>query len=358
MYIRTNSTLIVFVAGFLVMACSFLSGAQQPVSTAGGAVSAAIPDAPMPQIELAFVDDPQPGQTQNTQPAANSPSQDTSGQSSSTQQPATGNTAAPAPSNGPAQSSSSSQAQPSAAQQNQKETGAQEVKEEEHQRVLGIVPNFNETYHHNAAPLTAGEKINLAFHSSIDPFTFAAGFMVAGYHEALDDDPGFGWGPEGYFKRSGAAYLDAVDGTMIGNGFLPAILHQDPRYFRLGPGPTTKHRILYAVMTNFVCKGDNGHWQPNVSNVGGNIIAGALSNYYYPAQNSGWGQTITNGMIVTTEGAFGSLFDEFWPDISRKFLHKDPTHGLDAQQEAAGRSESDSGPGSGANSGSDKPIQK
>ena len=37
-------------------------------------------------------------------------------------------------------------------------------------------------------------------------------------------------------------------------------------------------------------------------------------------------------MIVTAEGAIGSLFQEFWPDISRKLLHRDPTHGLDAQQ--------------------------
>jgi hypothetical protein len=27
----------------------------------------------------------------------------------------------------------------------------------------------------------------------------------------------------------------------------------------------------------------------------------------------------------------GGIFQEFWPDISRKVLHRDPTHGLDAQ---------------------------
>ena len=36
-------------------------------------------------------------------------------------------------------------------------------------------------------------------------------------------------------------------------------------------------------------------------------------------------------MIVTAEGAFGAIFQEFWPDISRKVLHKDPTHGRDAE---------------------------
>jgi hypothetical protein len=307
--------------------CAQGAGPAAPPGAVASTSQAEIPDAPAPQIEVALAADPQSGQTQNQQ------------------QPATGTAPAPAPANGSAQGSSSSQTPQPDTQATKREKGQQEVEEEEHQRVLGIAPNFNETYRHDAVSLTAAQKLNLAYHSDIDPFTFAAAFLVAGYHEALDEDTGFGWGAEGYFKRSGAAYLDAVDGNLIGNAFLPIILHQDPRYFRLGPGPTIKHRILYSAMTNFVCKGDNGHWQANVSNVGGNIIAGALSNYYYPAQNSGWGQTIGNGMIVTAEGAIGSLFDEFWPDISRKFLHKDPTHGLDAQQEAAGKN-------------NDKPIQK
>jgi hypothetical protein len=40
-------------------------------------------------------------------------------------------------------------------------------------------------------------------------------------------------------------------------------------------------------------------------------------------------------MIVTAEGGVGSVFQEFWPDISRKLFHKDPTRGLDAQARAA-----------------------
>jgi hypothetical protein len=48
------------------------------------------------------------------------------------------------------------------------------------------------------------------------------------------------------------------------------------------------------------------------------------------------GLTISNGLIVTAEGAFGAMFQEFWPDISRKLLHKDPTHGRDAEAKAGG----------------------
>jgi hypothetical protein len=39
-------------------------------------------------------------------------------------------------------------------------------------------------------------------------------------------------------------------------------------------------------------------------------------------------------MIVTNVGTVAAIFDEFWPDLSRKFLHRDPSHGLDAQLRA------------------------
>jgi hypothetical protein len=241
----------------------------------------------------------------------------------------------PAPSPA-AQGSSSSQTAPQqpAGEKSQHEKADEQIKEQEKQRVVGIVPSFNTSYRSDAVSLSAGQKMGLAFRSATDPVAFAAAFLVAGYHEALDDDKGFGWGVEGYGKRSGAAYLDAFDGSIIGNGILPSILHQDPRYFRLGHGTVT-HRVLYSLATNVICKHDNtGKWEPNYSNVGGNIISGAISNLYYPSGTSGFGQTITNGLTVTAEGGAGSIFQEFWPDISRKLLHRDPTHGLDAQARA------------------------
>jgi hypothetical protein len=229
-------------------------------------------------------------------------------------------------------SSSSDQPQAAAAapEQSQRQKADLQVKEQEHQRVLGIMPSFNVSYRGDAVSLTAKQKIHLAARSAVDPFTFAGAFMIAGYHEARDDNKGFGWGIEGYGKRSGAAYLDSSIGTMLGNGIFPALSHQDPRYFRKGQAGFTK-RLGYAVAMAAICKGDNGHWQFNYSNLAGNIAAGGISNLYYPSDGSGISQTFTNGLVVTAEGALGNIFQEFWPDVSRKLLHKDPTHGLDAQ---------------------------
>ena len=176
--------------------------------------------------------------------------------------------------------------------------------------------------------------MTLALRSALDPVSFASPFFVAGYRELRDQNTGFGWGAEGLGKRAGAAYLDNFDGKLIGKGILPSLLHQDPRYFRLGHG-SALHRGMYALATGaFVCKNDKDrNWQPNYSTISGNLIAGALSNLYYPSNNSGMGESLGNGMMVTVQGTLGSVFQEFWPDISRKFLHRDPTHGLDAQKE-------------------------
>jgi hypothetical protein len=332
MRLGSSFILATLIAGIALLGLPCRLSSQE--SGSGGVVIAAnvLPEAPQPQ----FAPD---GAASTGQQAAD-------GQSQSTQQPAPA--AAPAqnpaaaPAQSPAQGSSSSQtpAQQPGAGESQHEKAAEQVKAEEHQRVLGIVPNFNITYlGSDTVSLTRKQKISLAFHSSTDPVAFVIPFFVAGYHEALDEDKGFPWGIKGLGERSGAAYLDSFDGNMIGNGILPAIFHQDPRYFRLGHGTTT-HRLLYSLATNVICLHDNtGKWEPNYSNVLGNIASGAISNLYYPSSDSGFGLTISNGLIVTAEGGIGSIFDEFWPDISRKILHRDPTHGLDAQARAADKNQ-------------------
>jgi hypothetical protein len=229
--------------------------------------------------------------------------------------------------------------QPRPAQKSsERETAKAQIKQQEKQRLLGIVPMFNTSYVSDAVSLTAGEKMKLAFRSAIDPVSFAAPALVAGFGElgGPDNNNGFGWGAEGYMKKWGAAYLDAFDSKMIGGGILPALLRQDPRYFRRGDGSTTR-RTLYAFSTVVICKHDHtGRWEPNYSKVGGNFAAGAISNLYYPSKSdrTEWEQTYTSALIVTATGAVAAVFQEFWPDISRKLFKKDPTRGLDDQARA------------------------
>ena len=196
------------------------------------------------------------------------------------------------------------------------------LKQEEHQRILGVVPNFNTVETAGGVPsLSPRQKFHLMYKSSVDPFVFVADGFVAGLSQAQNTNPEFGQGAEGYFKRFGASYLDTVDGNLWGNAILPILFKEDPRYFRLGSGTFT-HRFLYSAATTIWCRRDNGTWGPNYANVLGNFISGGISNAYYPAADRGVGQTIDGALTVTAEGVVGAEFVEFWPDISRHVFKK------------------------------------
>ena len=189
------------------------------------------------------------------------------------------------------------------------EVATQEVKLEEKQRVFGIIPNFYIAYNQDAAPLTAKLKFRLAAKVSFDPITFV-GVGIAAAAEQAGDHPNYpqGWG--GFGERYGAAYANGFTDIMIGGAILPSVLHQDPRYFYKGTG-TTKSRVLYAITRPFMCKGDNGLWQPNYSTIGGDLASSAISNAYYPASNRGVGLFLGNFLIGTGQRAAANLAQEF-----------------------------------------------
>jgi hypothetical protein len=206
----------------------------------------------------------------------------------------------------------------------QTEVAEEEIRVEEKQRVLGAIPNFYVSYVPDAAPLTPKQKFKLAWKTVIDPFTFAVVGGAAGVEQAQNHFSGYGQGAQGYAKRFGAGYADTVAGTFVGAAILPALLKQDPRYFYKGTG-SVGSRFMYAVANAFICKGDNGRWQVNYSNILGSLAAGGISNLYYPAQDrNGAGLTFENGAIGLGTTAIANLFQEF---IVRKLTPR--THGHD-----------------------------
>ena len=196
-----------------------------------------------------------------------------------------------------------------------------QITAEEHQRILGILPNFYVSYVPNAAPLTRKQKFKLAFVVSRDPITFMTTGITAGIEQAQGDFSGYGSGVAGYASRFGATYGDRFGATMLGAAILPSLLHQDPRYFYKGTGSVV-HRALYAISTVVICKGDNGKFQPNYSNVLGNLGAAGISSLYYPRSDQHSAQvTVDNTLIGIATGSFGTLFQEF---LLKRFTHGTP----------------------------------
>jgi hypothetical protein len=159
----------------------------------------------------------------------------------------------------------------------------------------------------------------------VDPVTFGVVGIAAGVEQAQNHFNGYGQGGQGYAKRYGAGYADTVSGTFIGGAILPSLLKQDPRYFYKGTG-STRSRILYAIANAVICKGDNGHWQANYSNILGSLAAGGISNLYYPADDrDGASLTFENASIGVGATAVANLFEEFViRKITPKVSNRDP----------------------------------
>ncbi len=189
------------------------------------------------------------------------------------------------------------------------EVATEEIKLEEHQRALGFIPNFYVSYRPDAAPLTTKLKYQLAWKSSTDVVTIGGAAFLAGLQQAGNEYSGFGQGAQGYAKRFGAVYGDVVASTFLSGAVFPSLLKQEPRYFFRGTG-SKKKRLLYAISNSVMCKGDNGRWQVNYSNMAGIVSGAALVSTYYPSQNQGL-QILDNSLVRMGESSLAGVVEEF-----------------------------------------------
>jgi hypothetical protein len=195
------------------------------------------------------------------------------------------------------------------------------VQAPEDKRVFGVLPN-NRTTEASLpfAPITGKQKLTIAFKDSFDWPVYPTAGLFASLYQLENQNPSFGQGMEGYAKRLVTAYADQLSGNMLTEGFIPALTHEDPRYFRLGVG-TKKGRAWYALSRIFVTKTDSGHSTFNFAEWGGNAMAVALSNAYYPDTRNA-NDNVQKLMIQCATDAFSNVLKEFWPDVKRRFFTK------------------------------------
>jgi hypothetical protein len=191
-----------------------------------------------------------------------------------------------------------------------KEVAMEEVYQETHQRVLGIIPNYYVVYDRSdEVPLSTGLKYKLAVKSIFDVMTLGGAMFVAGMDQAAHT-PAYVEGARGFGQRVGYNYAGAASDVFFGGAVLPSLFHQDPRYYYKGTG-TKKSRMMHALASPILCKGDNGKTQFNISSVGGDLVSGAIAQTYTPARDRGFSAVLTSALIVTGGREINSLFQEF-----------------------------------------------
>jgi hypothetical protein len=221
-----------------------------------------------------------------------------------------GNPASAPPSDSPA----AQRGQNPTPQDNKDDSKGQQTK-----RMFYVVPNFAAvSAHTQLPPLSTREKFVLAAHDSlVDYSSFTWTAILAGQALALNSDPELGHGAAGYGRYYWRTFVDGVSGTFFTEAIVPAITHEDPRYYTMGQGGFFR-RTGYAISRTFVTKTDSGGTSFNWSEVAGNGLEAGLSNAYYPPQERGLSQTARNWGTQMESAVLNHVFQEFWPDIRKK----------------------------------------
>jgi hypothetical protein len=195
----------------------------------------------------------------------------------------------------------------------------------QNKRIFGIIPNYR-TYPtlQQYKPISSHEKFKIAAEDAFDRGSFILAAAFAGEADMTRNTPSFGHGVAGYARYFGAAYGDVAIGDFMTEAIYPALLHQDPRYFRQGTG-STGSRLWHAVSQIFRTRTDSGGYQFNYSEIVGNATAAAIANAYYPNNRTASAAVSKLGVQIGIDTA-SNLLKEFWPDLDRKFGHrpKDP----------------------------------
>jgi hypothetical protein len=188
-------------------------------------------------------------------------------------------------------------------------------------RMFWLVPNFGAVNANTQLPpLSTREKFSLAAHDSVlDYSSFTWTGILAGQAMLLNSDPELGGGIAGYGRYYWRSFADGVSGTFFTEAIVPAITHEDPRYYTMGKGGFF-HRTGYALSRSFVTKTDSGGTSFNWSEVAGNGLEATLANVYYPPQERGLSQTARNWGTQMESAVLNHVFQEFWPDIRKKLL--------------------------------------
>jgi hypothetical protein len=199
---------------------------------------------------------------------------------------------------------------------------AQEQPSQDAPRIFGVLPNYATVEHQELAvpPITVKQRFRLGALDSFDVFVYPFVGFTAGLADLKKEEPSWQNGAAGYGKHYAAAFADNTIGNMMTTAVVPSLMRQDPRYFVRGEGGFW-HRAAYAASRSLVTRGSTGAPQFNISEIGGNGIAAAVSNLYYPPGNRTTSDTMQRWGMQVMWDTLSNELKEFWPDI-RHALHR------------------------------------
>lgn len=150
-------------------------------------------------------------------------------------------------------------------------------------------------------------------------------FISAGWEQIWNSQPNYGTDRGAFGERLGAAAIRESTEGILTDGVFDVWLHEDPRYFVLGPQYGVVHRAIYAAERVAVTRSSSdGHAKPNFGLWLGQASAVALTNAYYPQKNRDFDDNWHRYVGALAGSAGGYVLDEFTGDIKKMLHHKRP----------------------------------
>lgn len=179
-------------------------------------------------------------------------------------------------------------------------------------RTLFIFPGVNTVKDPDAvvAPLTKSQKYQIFWRRTFDRSLPLEALFFAGISQSINYSPryGQGWGP--FAERFGSFAGSIASTGFFADAFLPALLHQDPRYFRKARG-SFGSRLLHSLESAVITHNDNGTTTFNTSGMLGFGMSTALSNAWAPRHSITLSDTMQRLAIKLVISSSLNLFREF-----------------------------------------------
>jgi hypothetical protein len=189
---------------------------------------------------------------------------------------------------------------------------------QENNRLFGVLPNYSTVDERPAddgstmtPAISTRQSFRIASLNSFDPVVFP----YVGLMTAFNGNRGSSYG-----DRYMRAFADNSIGNFMTSAVVPSLTNQDSRYFRSGEGGVFR-RIAYAASRSVVTRTRSGRATFNISEVGGNLAAAGLSNFYHDPADRTAGGTMSRWGLQVAGDTLGNELKEFWPDIHAK-LHR------------------------------------
>jgi len=164
-------------------------------------------------------------------------------------------------------------------------------------------------------PMTWQQKGYLALHDLTDPANFGTIVGISAITIGSNSHTAYGPGLKGFGKIVGVSLLQDATAQFFGAFAIPALVHQDPRYFRM-PHARIGKRILYSISRTVISRSDSGKSIPNYATLLTYPITAEIDNLYVPGIHPDGPSTVER--ILTGYGLdpVNNLLNEFLPDVA------------------------------------------